>query len=29
MDGKFGANGTSLRFTCRNRFLYLETTMEL
>ena len=29
MDGKFGGNGTNLRFTCRNRFLYLGTTMEL
>ena len=23
MDGKFGANGTSLRFTCKNMLLYL------
>ena len=27
--GRFGANGTSLRFICRNRFLYLETTVKL
>ena len=27
--GRFGANGTSLRFICRNRFLYLGTTVKL
>ena len=27
--GQFGANGTSLRFICRNRFLYLGTTVKL
>ena len=27
--GRFGANGTSLRFICRNRFLYLEITVKL
>ena len=26
--GMFGANGTSLRFLCRNRFLYLGTTVR-
>ena len=25
---RFGANGTSFRFICRNRFLYLGTTMK-
>ena len=27
--GRFGGNGTSLRFICRNRFLYLGTTVKL
>ena len=27
--GRFGANGTSLRFIFRNRFLYLEITVKL
>ena len=27
--GRFGANGTSLTFICRNRFLYLGTTVKL
>ena len=27
--GRFGANGTSLRFICRNRFLFLKTTVKL
>ena len=27
--GRFGANGTSLRFICRNMFLYLRTAVEL
>ena len=27
--GRFGANGTSLKFICRNSFLYLETTVNL
>ena len=27
--GTFGANGTSLRFICRNRFLYLGKTVKL
>ena len=27
--GRFGANGTSLRFICRNRFLYLGTILKL
>ena len=26
---RFGANGTSLRFICRNRFLYLRATVKL
>ena len=26
--GKFGANGASLRFVCRNRFLYLAATVN-
>ena len=25
---RFGVNGTNLRFMCRNRFLYLGTTMK-
>ena len=30
VDGKFGANGTNMRFTCsKNRFLYLGKTMKL
>ena len=27
--GRFGAIGTSLRFICRNKFLYLGTTVKL
>ena len=27
--GRFGANGTILRFICKNRFLYLGTTVKL
>ena len=27
--GRFGANKTSLRFICRNRFLYLGRTVKL
>ena len=27
--GRFEANGTSSRFICRNRFLYLGTTVQL
>ena len=27
--GRLGANGTNLRFTYRNRFLYLGTTVKL
>ena len=26
---RFGANGTSLKFICRNRFLYLGTAVKL
>ena len=26
---EFGANGTNLRFICRNRFLYLQTAVKL
>ena len=27
--GRFGANRASLRFTCRNKFLYLGTIVKL
>ena len=27
--GRFGAHGASLRFICRNRLLYLGTTVKL
>ena len=27
--GRFGANGTNLRFICRNKFLYLGATVKL
>ena len=27
--GRFGANGATLKITCRNRFLYLGTTVNL
>ena len=27
--GRFGAKGISLRFICRNKFLYLGTTAKL